>query len=43
MPVRISRPRERNNPELFALRSKILELLNFAKSSVSFENSGSGI
>ncbi len=31
IPVEIGRPRARNNPELFALRSKILELLHFAK------------
>ncbi len=31
LPVEISRPRARNNPELFAVRSKILELLHFAK------------
>lgn len=31
LPVEIGRPRARNNPELFALRSKILEFLHFAK------------
>ncbi len=31
IPVEIGRPRARNNPELFALRSRILELLHFAK------------
>jgi NitT/TauT family transport system ATP-binding protein/sulfonate transport system ATP-binding protein len=41
--VELGRPRARNDPELFALRSKILEILHFAKSSVALENSGSGI
>lgn len=41
--VELSRPRARNNPELFALRSKILEILHFAKSPVTLESMGSGI
>jgi ABC-type nitrate/sulfonate/bicarbonate transport system ATPase subunit len=33
IPVEIDRPRGRNNPEFFVLRSKILEILHFAKNS----------